>query len=162
MFYLLQLLLNNFIFAIASIAFQKPARGPLALKRTVRLGTFCIRLMTEYCIISHSFSPESRLCTYHILLPPAKPMQSDDIVQHLMHEMLAHLRASSKIAKPRTAYDVRTVNQTPPKAAAVVMLLIHRGGAALVWAVAGTGCGGLTSLITCGPGTRGLGSLADN
>ena len=77
---------------------------PLALKRTVRLGTFCIRLMTEYCIISHSFSPESRLCTYHILLPPAKPMQSDDIVQHLMHEMLAHLRPQSIITDCKTSY----------------------------------------------------------
>ena len=141
---------------------SETSQGASGIKAYCPSWNILHRLMTEYCIISHSFLPESRLCTYHILLPPAKPMQSDDIVQHLMHGMLAHLRASSKIAKPRTAYDVRTVNQTPPKAAAVVMLLIHRGGAALVWAVAGTGCGGLTSLITCGPGTRGLGSLADN
>ena len=116
MFYLLQLLLNNFIFAIASIAFQKPARGASGIKAYCPSLNILHRLMTEYCIISHSFSPESRLCTYHILLPPAKPMHSDDIFQHLMHEMLAHLRASSQIAKPRTACDVRTVNCEPDPA----------------------------------------------
>ena len=112
---------------------SETSQGASGIKAYCPSWNILHRLMTEYCIISHSFSPESRLCTYHILLPPAKPMQSDDIVQHLMQEMLAHLRASSQIAKPRTACDVRTVNQTPPQAAAVDMLLRSSSGLVCNW-----------------------------
>ena len=63
---------------------------------------------------------------------------------------------------------MRTVNQTPPPAA-VVMLLIYRdrGGAALSWAVAGTWDWlwrfDVTDHVwTRDPGAWQLGSLADN
>ena len=83
---------------------SETSQGASGIKAYCPSWNILHRLMTEYCIISHSFSPESRLCTYHILLPPAKPMQSDDIVQHLMHEMLAHLRPQSIITDCKTSY----------------------------------------------------------
>ena len=83
---------------------SETSQGASGIKAYCPSWNILHRLMTEYCIISHSFSPESRLCTYHILLPPVKPMQSDDIVQHLMHEMLAHLRPQSIITDCKTSY----------------------------------------------------------
>ena len=106
---------------------------------------------------AHIFAEESPV--HIMLLPPANPLDSDDIVEHLLL-LCARCRHTSEhhhdTMLQNLVLHVRTENRTPPPAAAAVIADISRqggrsrGGAALVWS--GTGCEGLTSLITCEPG----------
>ena len=147
---------------------SETSQGASGIKAYCPSWNILHRLMTEYCIISHSFSPESRLCTYHIVLPPAEPMQSDDIVQPLMHEMLAHLRPQSIITDCKTSYCMWCAHcelWTRPRPRLLPWICCW--GAALGWSVTGTwdwlSRFDVTDHVwTRDPGAWQLGSLADN
>ena len=120
---------EHFYHLCFAIAFQKPA-----IKAYCPYWNILHISMAEYCIISHTFSPKNRLCTY-CCLPPAKPLDSDDIVEHLLLLCARSWHTSEHhhdTMLQNLVLHVRTENRTPPPAAAAVMLLISRdrGGGA--------------------------------